>query len=668
VPDPHTPGGRLYRTGDLARWSADGILDYLGRRDAQVKVRGHRIEPGEIEAVLVTHADVAAAAVVPHPHRADVSLVAYVASSRRDLTGTDVRAFLADRVPAHLVPAHVVVLESLPVSAHGKLDRAALPAPGEDAAEGYLAPRTPLESVIAAVFAEVLGVHRVGVLDSFFERGGDSLRALRAVTRLRERRCRVSVPQVLRAQTAAALAAELSAPATGGPPSPRTPTVEELRRARFSQVADADRPLLPPSLVDAYPLTAVQASLHGQASDVTVYRIGDEAPFDLPAMRRAVVALVARHDVLRTRIDLTSYRTPMQLVAVSARIDVAYQDLRGRPEEHLDHAIATVGGPAGDDPVGVTVLQSAERVWYLGWSARGPLLDRHSHDMLIGELLATYRAVRDGGEAHTGRGAGVGFGDFVALTQAAARSDEHRSFWAARVRAEDPDRLPAHWAGDGGHYQVRVPVGAYLPAWHAAARSLATPLKSVVLATHLWALGTATGAERLRTVLACSGRPEARGGDVVHGMFDNPVPLAVPLRAGTWTDLVAAVFAEEVALWPYRRYPAPVMAREFNAGRPLADVLFAYGGFAANEHDGIDVLRVLDTRPSPYALVVTTEPGALVLTCDATRIRPDEGERLGSAYLAAARLVASASGPGATDATYELRPERPLSAAIPASG
>jgi amino acid adenylation domain-containing protein len=649
VPDPFTPGGRLYRTGDLARVDRAGDLNYLGRRDSQVKVRGHRVELGEIEAVLRTHPHVSSAAVVTDRQRTDVSLVAYVVSTRRDLSGADVRSWLVERLPAHLVPAQFVLLESLPISAHGKLDRAALPPPQTEPCGGekYRAPRTPLEATIAAVFAEVLGARRVGVLDNFFERGGDSIRALRAVGLLRERRCVVSVPQIFRAPTAAGLAAEVSRPVVADhppvPPPPGWRTAEEVRQVPFSQVTPADRAQLPPSLADAYPLTHVQVAMAGQAPDTTVYRIGDEAPFDLDALRRAVAALVARHDVLRTRVDRARFSQPLHLVAVAGEADVAYRDLRGQPQDEIDAALAEVGGR--DERLRVSVVQTAGRVWYLGWSTSGTLLDRYSHDPLIAELLATYRAVRDGAEAHTGRARGVGFGDFVALAATAAASAEHHAFWSARIRPDEPDRLPAGWGGAAaGHYQVRVRVGDLLPALRAAARSTGTPLKTVVLAAHLCALGEATGAPRLRTALATNGRPEARGGDVAYGMFDNAVPLAVPLRPGCWRDLVAAVFAEELALWPHRRYPHPVMAREFNGGRPLADVLFAYAGFTAVEHDGLDVLRVRDTRPNAYALVVTTEPGALVLTCDSARIRPDLGQRLSAAYLAAVRLIAGVAG------------------------
>ncbi len=195
IPDPYSrePGGRLYRTGDLARRGADGELEFLGRGDGQVKVRGYRVEPGEVEAVLGGHAGVAEAVVVAREGEGGVKrLVAYVVAASGAASGAaaeakGLREYLRGRLPEYMVPSAFVTLEEMPLTPSGKVDRRRLPAPGRERAEGdsFVAPRTPVEEVLCGIWAEVLGVGRVGADDNFFESGGHSLLATQVVSRVR---------------------------------------------------------------------------------------------------------------------------------------------------------------------------------------------------------------------------------------------------------------------------------------------------------------------------------------------------------------------------------------------------------------------------------------------------------------------------------------------------
>jgi amino acid adenylation domain-containing protein len=191
VPDAFSdvPGARLYRTGDLARWRADGTLEFLGRVDQQVKLRGHRIEPGEVEAVLRQHSDVReAVTVVREDAPGDRRLVAYVVPREAPVSAAELRTFVQQRLPEYMVPAAYVSLAALPLTPNGKMDRRALPTPGRDSlgpTSTYVAPRTPDEERLAALWAELLQVERPGIHDDFFALGGHSLLAARLVSRVR---------------------------------------------------------------------------------------------------------------------------------------------------------------------------------------------------------------------------------------------------------------------------------------------------------------------------------------------------------------------------------------------------------------------------------------------------------------------------------------------------
>ncbi|WP_267885003.1 non-ribosomal peptide synthetase, partial [Streptomyces sp. NRRL B-3229] len=206
VPNPFGPAGsRLYRTGDLARFLPDGSIEFLGRIDKQVKVRGYRIELGEIEAGLREHARVRDVVVTVRENESgEKSLVGYVVpTDGATVDGTSLRAHLAATLPDYMVPAAFVALEAIPLNGSGKVDLRALPAPdlAAFAAERYVAPRTPVEERLAAVWSQVLGLERVGVEDSFFDLGGDSIRAVRLVGALRAAGYDVSIPDVFRLKT-----------------------------------------------------------------------------------------------------------------------------------------------------------------------------------------------------------------------------------------------------------------------------------------------------------------------------------------------------------------------------------------------------------------------------------------------------------------------------------
>ncbi|MCY1015548.1 non-ribosomal peptide synthetase [Pyxidicoccus sp. MSG2] len=253
VPDPFSggPGARLYRTGDLARWRTDGTLEFLGRVDQQVKLRGYRIEPGEVEGVLRQHSGVReAVTVVREDSPGDRRLVAYVVPSLPAEGATpsaaDLRTFIQQRLPEYMVPAAYVLLPALPLTPNGKVDRRALPAPGRDSlapTSTYVAPRTPDEERLAALWAELLRVERPGIHDDFFALGGHSLLAARLVSRVRaELQVGLTVRHVFDHPTVARLAEVLAAQRS------RPPDADVIQRAELpvdaAQLSDDEVNLL----------------------------------------------------------------------------------------------------------------------------------------------------------------------------------------------------------------------------------------------------------------------------------------------------------------------------------------------------------------------------------------------------------------------------------------
>ncbi|MGW2817875.1 amino acid adenylation domain-containing protein [Streptomyces sp. NPDC001415] len=297
-------GERMYRTGDVVTTTPGGELVHLGRADAQVKLRGFRVEPGEIEAVLLSHPGVGQAVVVVHEGTGDAgtgtgrSLAGYVVPSADGRGGPEfalgsglmtgeLRAYVAERLPRFMVPASFTVLERLPLTPNGKLDRDALPAP-EFTGGAYRAPRTPEEETVAGLFAEVLGLERAGADDDFFALGGDSIQAIQVVTRARAQRVTLSPREVFRLRTVARLA--------------------EVAAARAGQHPDAGPGLaeLPGGGVGPMPLMPVARWIQelGPGFDRLSQAVVLELPRDIdrPGLAATLTAVIDRHDLLRTTL------------------------------------------------------------------------------------------------------------------------------------------------------------------------------------------------------------------------------------------------------------------------------------------------------------------------------------------------------------------------------
>ncbi|WP_189151941.1 non-ribosomal peptide synthetase, partial [Streptomyces lacrimifluminis] len=632
VPDPFgPPGARLYRSGDLARRSADGGLEFLGRVDDQVKIRGFRIELGEIETALAAHPEVRDAVVLAREDTpGDKRLVAYVTPA--DGAAPDpgaLRSHLRGRLPEYMVPAAFVALDALPLTTNGKLDKRALPASGQDAlgSAGHVAPRTVVEERIAAVWADVLGLERVGVEDGFFDLGGHSIRAVALVGRLRAIGYDLAVRDVFEYRTVARIA-EL---VTGRPaPADADRTVEP-----FASITAEDAARLPEGVVDAYPLSQVQLGMVVEMltddgkhpyHNATAFRIRDGRPFSAEALRVAAALITARHDVLRTSFDLTGYSVPMQLVHATAELPVAVHDVSHLPEDELRAVLGEFVRQERTDLFDLTappLLRLTAHVagdgsWWLTNTECHAILDGWSHHSLLMEVLEEYGRIRDGGEPAGRPSPAIRFADFVAAELSALGSEESRAYWQSVVDANARLVVPAPWRGDpdaaGVPHRVPVPFHDLEDRLRALAARAGASLKSVLFAAHLKALSLLTEEERFFTGLVCNARPEVLGADRVYGMHLNTLPFAYDRSAATWQELVAAVFAREVDLWPHRAYPMPVIQRELADGERLVDIRFSYHDFDQVDHEQVDYLASIDDSPTEFSLGVSARIGHLVLT------------------------------------------------------
>ncbi|SDM57636.1 non-ribosomal peptide synthetase [Allokutzneria albata] len=384
VDDPFVPGERLYRTGDRVRLLISGDLEYVGRMDDQVKVRGFRVEPGEVEAVLVGHPAVREVAAVARSNR----LIAYVVAGNAD--AATLRSFAAESLPAHLVPSAFVPMDALPLTPNGKIDRRALPAPDGylDSGTTYVAPSSRAESVLADIWAEVLGVPRVGVRDNFFDLGGDSILSIQVISRIRS-----------------ALAVDISPRALF-----TTPTVEGLAAALEDTPGTAEQRIPRVEHGQDIPLSFAQQRLWfldefapGGAEYNTCAALRLTGELDVRVLQDALTSLVARHESLRTTFDSVDGRG-VQRIHPPAPVPLPVVDVDPR---ELDRALAEeVGTPfdlrtgpllrarllrLSEDPLaGSSIGAETEHVLVL--SLHHIITDGWSMGVLVDELGVLYAA------------------------------------------------------------------------------------------------------------------------------------------------------------------------------------------------------------------------------------------------------------------------------------
>ena len=604
-------GERMYRTGDAARWLPGGVVDYLGRVDDQVKVRGFRIEPGEIETALARHPDVGeVAVVVRRDQHQDAYLVAYVVpAGGGTVDPAELRRYAGRTLPEHLVPAAVVPLEVLPVTVSGKLDRAALPAPGFAPGTAGRAPRTAREEVLCELFAEILGVPRIGVDDRFFDLGGHSLLASRLVSRVRATLgVELPVRAVFDAPTVAGLAERLD---TGQAPRPA---------------------LVPATRPERTPLSFAQQRLWflfrlegpGPRHNMPqVLRL--TGPLDQDALGSALLDVVARHESLRTIFPETGgvayqHILPVAELGRNARDQelLTVADVRDlTPDERAARVTAAARHPfdlAAEPPIRAELFRVAEREHVMVLVVHHIASDGWSEAPLARDLAVAYEArCRD--EAPAWAPLPVQYADY-AIWQRELLGDaddpdsllsEQLAYWTRTLRdlpgalALPSDRPRPAVPSSGGDW-VGFPLAP--PDLHRRLIELATSAGAtlfMVLQTGFAVLCTRLGAgEDIVVGSPTAGRVDAALDDLV-GLFVNTLVLRTDTSGDpVFTDLIRRVREADLAAYAHQDLPFEQLVEALNPERapgrhPLAQVMLAL----QNAPEGQVRMAGLQVRPEP---------------------------------------------------------------------
>ncbi|HSF38309.1 MAG TPA: amino acid adenylation domain-containing protein, partial [Thermoanaerobaculia bacterium] len=623
------PGARLYRTGDRVRWLSGGVLEFLGRVDAQVKIRGFRIEPGEIEAALASHPEVREAAVVAREAaQGDRRLVAYVVPAGGGLTVPALRSHLGERLPLYMMPAAFVWMERLPLTANGKLDRRALPEPDDERLEAgaaYEAPRGPAEELIAGVWADLLGVERVGVRDDFFALGGHSLLAAQAVSRLRSS-LGVDLPvrTLFESPTVAGLAKAAQrpgAPAAAPPIRPRASREEAplsfaQERLWFLSRLEPDDP--------SYNITGA-VRLSGEASPA--------------ALGAALTAAAGRHEILRTTFREDRGR-PVQAIAPRASVPLPVVDLsslaasRGEAEA-LRLAVEEARRPCDLERgplVRAALVRRDAGEHLLLLTLHHIVADGWSLGVLLREIAAFYGSLRSGSEALLPALA-LQYADY-AVWQRGWLSGEalatRLAEWRERLAGAPPVlTLP----DDRPRPPVRSPRGGSVPvslgeetarALRSASRRAGTTLFMTLLAAFETLLLRSGSGEDLLIGTPVAGRDRLETEGLI-GLFVNTVALRGDLSGDpSFGALLARVRAATLSAFSGQDLPFDKLVEELAPERSLSHAPLVQVTFALqNAPLGPLALPGLSLEPLPFDRGIAQFDLSLTLAEEGGELRGD---------------------------------------------
>jgi amino acid adenylation domain-containing protein len=573
LPDLHSdaPGAKMYRTGDRARFDGDGVLEFLGRLDTQVKIRGFRIELGEIESVLARHPQVREAAVIVRDRRLDDGtterdIAAYAAPRDGEtLDAAAIRAYLREHLLAPMVPAHVIPLDQLPLSANGKVDRKALPDPiAETTAPRRIA--DPVVDLIAQSWAAVLGIDRVPADGNFFDLGGHSLRATSAVARLR-----------------GALGADIPLRLLFEHPTPAT-LAAAIGRLRRQDGGDRQIATLPRNR--PLPLSRAQSRLwflHQMEPDSPYYNIALAAwatgPLEPDSLVGALRGVIARHEILRTRIEARD-GMPVMVAAADAPVPLTIEDCSDRPRAEaaaLETAIAAARRPfdlAKELPVRLVVAKvGAARALVLilvdhiaadGWSV----------GILAAELLQFYDAAVAGAQPNLPP-LPAQYADWAAWHEAHLNGDvldRELGFWRERLAGLPTMRLPTDrprpaaptYAGDVIRFALSPETSEALRM--IAGREAAT-LFMVLLAGFAVVLRRLAGSDELVVGTDIAGRSHETAENLI-GFFVNQLVLRLDLAgAASFRDILHRVRERALEGIFHQDTPFELLVQELNPPR-----------------------------------------------------------------------------------------------------
>ncbi|HVK59455.1 MAG TPA: amino acid adenylation domain-containing protein, partial [Candidatus Kapabacteria bacterium] len=537
------------------------------------------------------HPSVRECAVICDDSAGDKRLLAYVVPRGKTPSFNELRDFAAKRLPAYMLPRRVIMLDEIPLTVNGKVNRKALPLPDSRrhlSATSFCAPTSQAEKALAQIWESVLTVSQVGINDNFFELGGDSIRSIQVLARAEAQGLKISLQTIFSHPTIAGILANLN-----------SESEDQVERYKpFALVSPEDREKLPASAEDAYPIGKLQHGMiyHSDYDkesaifhDVFSFRL--QLPYEAEKLREAACKLTGRHTIFRTSFHLDEYSEPLQVVHEKITVPFTEEDLRtygaGEQKQKLVAWVEDEKRKRFDwktaPMLRLHVQRYSDQAFQIIVSFHHTIMDGWSLAYMLTELFQDYSNILKGGESKV-TPPQVNYRDFVSLEQRTINAEASRTFWKNLIQDPVIHKLPRwpHKPETVAKEQTRGPEiyfpNSLLRALQTLARSCGVPIRTVLLAAHCRVMGLLTGQSDVLTGLVANGRPQCTDGDRMIGLFLNTLPFRLRFEGDTWRTLIHKVFSAEQNLIPHRRMPLSEI-QQMASGQNLFETTFDFVQF-----------------------------------------------------------------------------------------
>lgn len=606
VANPFRQGEKMYRTGDTGRWLPDGNLEFTGRTDDQVKVYGYRIELGEVENAVQSHPQVNSAVVVAKQDKnGDRQLVAYIVSNE-EVRSSELLSYLSKTLPAYMLPAHFVQLDELPLTSNGKVDKKKLPDPegiGVESGVEYVAPRTDAERKMVKIWEELLGREQIGIRESFFELGGDSIKILRMTTELKkELSLDIPITDIYKNNTIENIL--LHASANKEQIDARNRKVKEKETIVKTEIDALKQRILSAGILtgtdnieDIYPMSDVEKGMVYESLRNEKLRIYHDQmvqrklfyDFNIERFSLSVKLMAEKHSILRTAFFLEEFETEVQVVYKEIRDVVVYKDLSGMAREAQENEVREFMSAELNNPFRFTeaplwrmnVYNFGNNEIVFVFQTHHAIIDGWSDASFITELHNTYMKLGQNASFKP-EALKASYKNFIIQHEIDKRVDEVKDYWKNELSGFTRADLFTE-ENDFKIYSGFLDAANFKKLERTAA-SLNTTIKVISLSAYLCMLKVLNYENEVLAGLVTNNRPNCEDGDKILGCFLNTIPFRMQVEGSeSCAQLVTRVHRKIIELKNYEGLSvleiAQALGRQANSGNPFFDMIFSYVDF-----------------------------------------------------------------------------------------